>query len=115
VGEADGARLIDCFAKQIDAREKSPKKFIVVGHSSGSVHAEHVVQRVRDKSKVRLVLLEGIGSPQNQKGVETSCWYAKSGAKTGFNGPVMTDKKNCPHGSIPLNVVPTLSVFTFLS
>lgn len=98
VGELEGAHLIDCFVKQIDDRAMSSKKFIVVGHSSGSVHAEHVVQGVRDKSKVRLVLLEGIGSPQNQKGVETSCWYAKSGAKMGFNGPAMNDKKNCPHG-----------------
>lgn len=99
VGETDGASLVDCFAKRIDARPKSAKKFVVVGHSSGSVHAEHVVQRVRQKDSVRLVLLEGIGSPRNQKGVETSCWYAKSGARTGFNGPSMLDKRNCPRGA----------------
>jgi hypothetical protein len=99
VGEPEGKKLINCFVNRINERAKSAEKFIVVGHSSGSAHAENVVKGVRDKSKVRLVLLEGIGNPKIQESVETSCWYAQDGAKMGFNGPVMRDKKNCLRGA----------------
>lgn len=102
VSKYDGASMIDCFAQQID-EWNGPRKFVVAGHSTGAVYAEHLVQRVRDKSKVRLVLLEGYGSPANQRGVETSCWYARNGAMQGFNAPSMRNPSVCPGGASALD------------
>jgi hypothetical protein len=95
----DGARMIDCFAREIDEMEKGTQKFIVAGHSTGAVHAEHLAQKVRDKSKIRLVLLEGYGSPLNQRGVETQCWYSKNASGEGFNAPSMKNPEVCPGGA----------------
>lgn len=102
IGESDGKALVECLANLINAR-KGPEKFIVAGHSTGSAHAEHIVQSksLPDKNKVRLVLLEGYGATANQKGVETNCWYAKSDTAQGFNASSMTNKKVCPSGATP--------------
>lgn len=96
----DAPSLLKCLAKQINDRETG---FIVAGHSSGAAYAERLAQAVHDKSKVRLVLLEGFGSPKNQEGVQTSCWYAKNGALTGFNAPSMLNPKVCPNGASAFN------------
>jgi len=96
ISKYDAAPLLKCLAQQIDANEVG---FVVAGHSSGAAYAERLVQAVQDKSKVRLVLLEGFGSPKNQKGVQTSCWYAKNGSLSGFNAPSMLNPKVCPGGA----------------
>lgn len=102
VSKYDAAPLLDCFAGQID-RLIDPRKFIVAGHSTGAVHAEHLAQRVKNKSKVHLVLLEGYGSPLNQRGVETTCWYSRNGAMQGFNAGSMLDPKVCAGGANPFD------------
>lgn len=95
LSKSDGAKYVECLADQIDCAAAPDKKIVVAGHSTGSIHAEHLVQRVRDKNRVRLVLLEGYGAAANQRGVESTCWYGKNGKKTGFNASSMLDRNIC--------------------
>jgi hypothetical protein len=94
----DGAKQIQCLASQIEkAQVKAGEEFVIVGHSSGAVPAERLVQALKQpvhKKKVRLVLLEGFANQANL-GVETSCWYAKSGAVEGMNAGSMKKLKAC--------------------
>lgn len=93
----EGEQYIRCLARKIDQSEALPdgQKFVIAGHSSGAVQAERLAQSVKDKSKIRLVLLEGFGSPLNQKGVETTCWYAQNGKLQGMNASSMKNPKVC--------------------
>lgn len=93
----DGEQFVACLAQQIDAFAPGAdkEKFVIVGHSSGAAQAERLVRRVKEKSKVRLVLLEGFGSPANQRGVETTCWYAQNGKTEGMNASYMQNPANC--------------------
>lgn len=99
LSKSDGEKYIDCLADQIECGAAPEKKIVVAGHSTGAVHAEHLVQKIRDKSRVRLVLLEGYGSPANQRGVETACWYAKNGKNLGFNAGSMRNRDVCAGGA----------------
>ncbi len=97
LSNVEGKQFIACLAQQIDA--SSPvaegQRFVIVGHSSGAAQAERLVHKVKEKSKVRLVLLEGFGSPANQRGVDTTCWYAENGEIEGMNASYMQNPANC--------------------
>jgi hypothetical protein len=97
LSNVEGDKFIACLAKQIDAIEplSLEQKFVIAGHSSGAAQAERLVQTIKDKSKVRLVLLEGFASPKNQRGVETTCWYARNGKLEGMNASYMQNPANC--------------------
>ncbi len=93
----EDSRLVSCLAQQIN--DSGGQKFVIAGHSSGAVEAENVVRLVTDKSKVRLVLLEGFAYQANQRGnVETTCWFAQNSDKgiRGFNAPSMLNPAVCP-------------------
>lgn len=93
----DGDKFVSCLAQQIDnsAPAADGRKLVIVGHSSGAAQAERLAHAVKDKSKIRLVLLEGFGSPANQRGVDTTCWYAQNGKLEGMNASYMKNPADC--------------------
>ncbi len=93
----EGAALVDCIAKKINS--SGGQKFVIAGHSSGAADAERLALQVKDKFKVRLVLLEGFAYKLNQRaGVNTTCWYAQNTKQKirGFNAPSMLNPEVCP-------------------
>ena len=94
----DGAKHIKCLANQIENTAiKLGEPFVIVGHSSGAVQAEQLVQALKlpgSKHKVRLILLEGFANTVNL-GVATACWYAKRGSIEGMNARYMKTLKSC--------------------
>lgn len=97
VSHDDGSRLIGCLAKQIN--ERNQEKFVIAGHSSGATDAENLMRMINDKTRLKLILLEGFAYSQKQRGpVDTTCWYAQNSALgiKGFNAPSMLNANNCP-------------------
>jgi hypothetical protein len=93
----EGSMHVSCLAKQINS--SGGQKFVIAGHSSGAEDAERLVNQVKDKTKVRLVLLEGFAYQANQRGgVKTTCWYAQNTKQSirGFNAPSMLNPSVCP-------------------
>lgn len=72
--QEQNAKLIQELVEQID---NSPPgaKFILSGHSSGSAVSNEVARRVRDKSKVSLVILDGFFPRNISNQVEKHCWF----------------------------------------
>ncbi|MGZ3706004.1 MAG: hypothetical protein ACXWP1_08890, partial [Bdellovibrionota bacterium] len=62
--EATVPGMLDCLANQIN-RAKG-EKFVIAGHSTGGVDAEHLARKVSDKSRLHLILLDGYGAKENQ-------------------------------------------------
>jgi hypothetical protein len=93
----EGDAYVSCLAQQIDRQPTLPnrEKFLIVGHSSGAAQAEKLVHAVKNKSKVKLILLEGFGIPAFHEGVETTCWYAKNGNLQGMNAGYMQNPADC--------------------
>lgn len=91
----EGHQDIACLAKQIDAGSFPKQTIVIAGHSSGAAEAERLAHAVKDKRRIRLVLLDGFGSPANQLGVDTTCWYARNGDLEGMNASSMKNPKAC--------------------
>ncbi|MCC7404486.1 MAG: alpha/beta hydrolase [Bdellovibrionales bacterium] len=72
---AQGRSKIEEIVRQIDASPPG-SVFILAGHSSGAAITNEIARRVRDKSKIRLVALDGFVPHQIQSQVQTTCWSA---------------------------------------
>lgn len=72
---AANAALIDKLVQEIDSSPPGAK-FILSGHSSGSAVSNEVARRVREKSKIGLVVLDGFFPRNVSAEVKTHCWLA---------------------------------------
>ena len=102
VSHEDAPKFIACLAQQINARKD--EKFVIAGHSSGAGDAERLALMIQDKSRMRLVLLEGFSHLlKDRSDIKTTCWYAQNSEKRifGFNAPSMLDPTVCPQPAKP--------------
>jgi pimeloyl-ACP methyl ester carboxylesterase len=86
---AAGQTLIVATAARIADSPNQP--FIIVGHSSGAALAAAVVERIRDRRNVRLVILddgvdEGFTPPRGFNLLtQVECWSVANGSLSSFN------------------------------
>lgn len=89
----DGKKLVDLIVTEID---KSPpgSEFVLAGHSSGSAVTNEVAKRVKTKSKIKLVVLDGFAPNEVPKEVEVTCWSAMN-PNTGLKSMNTESMKSC--------------------
>jgi hypothetical protein len=75
----DGRAVIANWVARINNAPKGAT-FLLVGHSSGSALSNEIARQVSDKSKVKLVVLDGF--MPDVSNVETQCWTAKAADST---------------------------------
>ncbi len=74
---ADASGLIQEVTQQID-KSNGKVDYYLAGHSSGSAIATEVARRVKSKSNLHLVILDGFYPDGISDEVDTSCWSARS-------------------------------------
>lgn len=88
---AEGPGEVEALAKKIDADPDGG--WVIAGHSSGAAVAENVARKVKNHSRMHLVLLDGYGHEGIQAKVRTTCWYASNGRLESLNAGAM--KNTC--------------------
>ena len=88
---AEGPSKVEALAKKIDADPEGG--WVIAGHSSGAAVAENVARKVKNHSRMHLVLLDGYGHEGIQAKVRTTCWYASNGRAESLNAGAM--KNTC--------------------
>lgn len=84
---AEGPSKVEALAKSIDADPEGG--WVIAGHSSGAAVAENVARKVKNHSRMHLVLLDGFGHAGIQEKVRTTCWYASNGRAESLNASSM--------------------------
>lgn len=87
----EGPGKVEAIAKRIDADPAGG--WIIAGHSTGAATAENVARKVKNLSRMHLVLLDGYGHEGIQAKVRTTCWYASNGRAESPNASSM--KNTC--------------------
>ncbi|MBK9323650.1 MAG: hypothetical protein IPM97_12025 [Bdellovibrionaceae bacterium] len=73
-----GKSMIDDLAHKIDG-DKTSDEYILVGHSSGSAISNKVAELVKNKKRIKLVVLDGFKPTKEViNNVDTYCWSAVS-------------------------------------
>lgn len=70
-----GKSIITKYVKEINA--STGKKYVLVGHSSGSAFAIEIAKKVKDPKQVSIIILDGFFPPLDlQKKTSIFCWGA---------------------------------------
>lgn len=89
---ANGRQMVDVIAREINANPS--QEWVIAGHSSASVNAEHVALKVKNPNQIKLVLLDGYGHNGVQEKVDTTCWYGVN-SRGGLSLNASTMKSVC--------------------
>jgi hypothetical protein len=89
----EGKKLVDLIVSEID-KSPSGSEFVLAGHSSGSALTNEIAKRVKTKSKIKLVVLDGFAPTEVPQQVEVTCWSAMN-PNTGLKSMNTESMKSC--------------------
>lgn len=93
----NGKSMIDDLVRKIDSDETSDE-YILVGHSSGSAISNKVAELVKNKNRIKLVVLDGFKPIKVVvKEVDTYCWNAVSAVDQNQKSLHHDDMQSCPN------------------
>jgi pimeloyl-ACP methyl ester carboxylesterase len=91
----DGAALISQWVDRID-QAPAGSQFILAGHSSGAAVADAVALKVKEKSRIKLIVLDGF-LPDPTLLAQAVCWSATDDGAGTLHSLNFATTKTCPN------------------